>query len=575
MTMETFTIIIKERPYHYTCSLDEDADVIAENLLKPVFPDYTPDYIGIRAVTVAQIQRAQLRLARQRIDELLESQERTIKYFNDTTPKPSKVYSPQKAVVDSDESSSRSTWRDVLSPPQSLQTNAADIDTRATKQLLLAPQQNSRNKYHGLLTFPLSEVVENRIVAAIFDCYRENQDQLDVPVSDDQLTLEWFYTAITEVAQRINTNCDKRAALDEYLERILVPSAHELGLLPFSIIALDKTLFQMGDRSSHFRDVLSRYSKQIHEWFMSHANYESPSPSPSSSSLKNSNNSIQKKRMFSSPPSSAKKEKQRLLVSSLSLDINTISDKKDGNACLFFAPMHSPTKLTTRAVFLDESTEVLKERARWFSSRSSPSKNSHEMKLIGEKFQRDDQRRGKLTKQSILPDNRSPTKCSSSPINHHSTVSPSSLDVRMHHRHTGHDSTHKHKHVHDDEIAKEMRLDAFVRFLESTNAIPDLIERREAENIFLEMTWWNHHHPDLLYSVLDASSSSAAAVVAQVTDTIPLSSFPVGDPDVTLTLPERGFAVTLAVIATYCFSHVSLGEVRLENLLKELGNAER
>ena len=579
MTMETFSIVIQEKSFQYTCNLDEDADVIAEQLLKPVSPAYTPDYIGIRAVTVAQIQRAQLRLARQRINELLESQERTIKYFKDRSPSPSPSPHQTSLEVNHDENSSRKTWRDVLSPPQSLQINVAQIENSETKQLF--PEQNNSNRHHDLLTFPLSEVVENRIVTAIFECYRENRDQLDIPVSEEQLTLEWFYSAIAEVAQR-NYNdgssvCNKRVALDDYLELILVPSAHELGLLPFSIIALDNTLMQMGDKPSHFRDIFSRFSEQIHEWFITHTNYESlSSSSSSSSSLKNSNDRVQRKGMLNSPPSSAKKEKQRQLFSSLSHDINMSNDKIDGNSCLYFAPMHSPTKLTTRAVFVKESTEELKERARW-SSRPSPSRDSQEMKKYGKELQRDDQRRGKLTQQSVLPVNRSPTKCSSPIINNHSPASSSSSpDIRRKLLHNGHDDKQKHKHKHNhinDDITKEMDLVAFIHFLESGNVIPNLIDRREAVNIFVEMVSWNRHHPDLIYSVLDSSVSSISTAID--TDTISYATMSIGDPDVALTLPERGFTLTLAVIATYCYSHILLGEVRLEKLLKVLSSAER
>jgi hypothetical protein len=148
-----FSVTVKERQYDLTCSLDEDADVIVEKLLKPVCPAYTSDYIGIRAVALAQIQRAQLRLARQRINELLDSQERTIKYFVDTSLQGRRQEEPPEAEEDDDENSNKKTWREVLSP-QSQQN-----------QLLLHPQnQRSKNRYHDLLTFPLSEVVENRII---------------------------------------------------------------------------------------------------------------------------------------------------------------------------------------------------------------------------------------------------------------------------------------------------------------------------------------------------------------------------------------------------------------------------
>ena len=245
----------------------------------------------------------------------------------------------------------RLTWRDVVSV-------VGSPSPQFTTSRVVAQEPPT-------IIFPLSLVVEDRIISSVHQHILEEGNDFfqsifgeNVAHEKKQLTLLCVREAIQAVAVEMfgrdvkgPGQPDARLALDDYLEKCLVPLLHEKGLLPLAVIAVDTAMYSIrGSTSIHF--CLKRYEDAVHQWFVTATRITA-----SSSSM------VQHRTTTTSSSSSPEKLTIQTTPSntSLSLRYQSTADKSPEShagvngrqAKMFIAPLHSPTKFTT-GVFSDD-----------------------------------------------------------------------------------------------------------------------------------------------------------------------------------------------------------------------------
>lgn len=447
----------------------------------------------------------------------------------------------------------------------------------------------NNNAHEISIVYPLSLIVETRIISSIHQHILEEGNDLFQSIFGENMaheegklpTLSCVHAAIQAAAVELDDRnrtslkhsgqSEARLIMDAYLEHCLVPLLIQKGLIPWAVIALDTAMHSIGSSSSHH--YLKKHAATVHRWFRTATRTVSlssqtvhPPTHPLDSTTPSARTNV----------GSNSKEKQTLRAISPSfsylspstadtpLESNSVAT---GRKTLFIAPLHSPTKFTT-GLFIDDS-ETLKERLHYTSLPSPPSSQKsckYELQMMGREIDRSTDRCRKLTERALLPRSPSSLPSSSSPTSPTYYKSPTSF------KSPSSSSSPVHPLPPASINLNHIEVEPFLTLMRGKGVVPDLLDALRARQVFCEVSQWNRHHAELLYSVFSTDGSASlveeAAVIAVVEAT------PSWDKsDVLNSLPERGFLLVLAAIAVLCFPGASL-ETGFQRLMEMDGDGD-
>ena len=196
----------------------------------------------------------------------------------------------------------------------------------------------------------------------------------------------------------------------------------------------------------------------------------------------------------------------------------------------------------------------------------------HELQLMGREIDRSSDRCRKLTEKTLL----SPLPSTGSPLHPVEPINKNSHNSNN--RNSGKNSNINNNNNNNNnsssscscsmansnnDLGQKCSEIDFLMLLRKKGVVPDLIDAMNAKQVFSEVSRWNRHHADLIYSTFAADGRASLPMVVGE-DTILKADAP--DPEVLDKLPERGFLLTLTAIAVLCFPGVSL-EIGFQRLM--------